>query len=131
VGVVFQEGVAHSGLAIPGKHGVDGLGELGAAGLVDAARVDPDIIVAVVEGNLSTLEHLEEARSPARSEFGWAMSGMVIQDLLGAPRVRQSGVRRLFFCGKVFELKRGCIKKPHFDRLGSWSRLWVQERWTR
>jgi len=34
--VVGQEGVAYRGIPVPTKHGVDGLGQLGAAGFVDA-----------------------------------------------------------------------------------------------
>jgi hypothetical protein len=36
-GYIRQIGVAHIGVAVPAKHGVDGLGQLGAALLVDAA----------------------------------------------------------------------------------------------
>ena len=45
---VLEVGVAHGRLLVPRVHGVDGLGHLGAALLVDAARVDPDVVVAIL-----------------------------------------------------------------------------------
>ncbi len=41
---VLQIGNTARGSSIPVKHGVDGLAQFGAAGLVDAARVDPDMV---------------------------------------------------------------------------------------
>ena len=43
LGNVRKERVTDGSFAVPGEHGVDGFGELGAARLVDTARVDPDV----------------------------------------------------------------------------------------
>ena len=41
-------GVAHRREVVPLVHGIDSLGLLGAARLVDAARVDPNVAIAVL-----------------------------------------------------------------------------------
>ena len=42
-GDISQVGVAHFGSFVPAHHGIDGLGELSTAGLVDATRIDPKV----------------------------------------------------------------------------------------
>ena len=78
-------------LAIPFKHGVDGLGQLGAAGFVDAACVDPDPVVAVLFGAQTGVGELlpaEEVRWKGR------ISGfdVCVQDFFFVPCVREDGV---------------------------------------
>ncbi len=48
---VRQEHVAHLGAAVPRAHGRDDLGQLGAASLVDVARVDPGVVEFVAVAN--------------------------------------------------------------------------------
>lgn len=50
---VEQVDVAFFGRLVPAEHAVDGFGELGGGGLVDAAGVDPDPVVFVREGFLA------------------------------------------------------------------------------
>ena len=40
---ILEDGVAHLGVLVPLEHGVDGFRQLGAAGLVDTAGVDPSM----------------------------------------------------------------------------------------
>ena len=44
--------------AVPLVHGVDGFGKLGAAGFVDTAGVDPDVVVAVLLCDTACLSDL-------------------------------------------------------------------------
>ena len=55
---VVEVRVADVRARVPREHGVDGLGELGAARAVDAAGVDPEPLVAVRLGEPAALADL-------------------------------------------------------------------------
>ena len=57
-GNVGKESIADLGIAVPIEHRVDGLRQLGAARLVDTGRVDPDVLEAIMAGNLARLPDL-------------------------------------------------------------------------
>ena len=49
-GGIYQVYVAHISLFIPSKHRVNGFGEFGRVLLIDTARIDPGVFVAVSSG---------------------------------------------------------------------------------
>ena len=55
---IVQVGVADSGLAVPGVHGVQRLREFGAACAIDATSVDPKPVEPVGFGEDATVAHL-------------------------------------------------------------------------
>src|SRR5262249_8258215 len=112
---VDQVGVTHLGIAVPLEHGVDGLGKLGAAALVDAARVDPDISIAVATRLGAAVAHLGEAFLPADRD-AVAPAGfphVFEEDLVVGPRVRENGVVWRLLADESLELQRGGIEKAH------------------
>lgn len=58
---VFEEGIADLRTCVPWEHGIDGLGEFGAAGLVDAAGIDPGVLDAFGQRSLTCLFDLVPA----------------------------------------------------------------------
>ena len=59
--LIRQIGVADLGEVVLAKHGVDGFGQLSAAALVDAARINPDVAIAVLGRLLIGILDLGEA----------------------------------------------------------------------
>ena len=57
---VGQEHLAHRGVLLPAKHGVDDLGQLSPRSLVNAAGIDPGIVEAVLRGKGAYLLNLAE-----------------------------------------------------------------------
>lgn len=58
---IHEPGIAHFRVEIETEHGIDGLCQLGAAGLVDAACVGPGILEAILSGELAEFLELGEA----------------------------------------------------------------------
>ena len=117
-GHVCEVRVAHVRGLVPRIHRVDSLRQLGAARLVDAARVDPDVPVAVLARDRTCVPDFgrEVAVLPDTTERGWALvpspnplvksglGAMPLLDLLqllvrlfsgGVPGVRQYGIRQV------------------------------------
>ena len=67
---IREECIADVGIGVPLVHGVDRLRELGATRLVNAARVDPKVAIAVLSRDPASLADLErELRvAPDRTE---------------------------------------------------------------
>lgn len=61
-GHIGEVNVADLRVSIPPKHRVDGLGELGAGGLVDAYGVDPYVLVSIVSGLFNSTTHFGDAK---------------------------------------------------------------------
>ena len=57
-GDVSEMGIANLGEAIPQPHRIDRFGQLGAARLIDTARIDPDVPVASLAGDSARLSDL-------------------------------------------------------------------------
>ena len=57
-GIVLEPDVALCGARVPLVHGIDGLGQLGAAAFVDAASVDPCQAIASLLGDFAELSDL-------------------------------------------------------------------------
>ena len=85
--------VADGGVTVPCEHGIDGLGELGAGCLVDAACVDPDPVVAIGDCYVGASSNLAESLKLARP---LGPLYVLERDLLVAPCVRQDGIRWRF-----------------------------------
>ena len=131
VGDVLEEGVADVRTGVPGMHRVDRLGELRAARLVDAARVDPRPLVPRRLGERAEVADLgarERARVDSRGRVpeggrggGGGVAGVegldVLEGLLGgAPDVGEDGVDDSFGTGVVDELGAVCSEEPHAVR---------------
>ena len=90
-GDIREEGIADLGVAVPVEHRVDGLGQLGAAGFIDTAGVDPDVAVTVAAGDFARLpDFVREARG--RSPDGRASSRCTRAGFQG----EAGGLRRWF-----------------------------------
>ena len=57
-GDIREKGVTYLRITVPVEHGVDSLRQLGATGLVNAGRVNPDVAVTVLAGDLARLPDL-------------------------------------------------------------------------
>lgn len=58
---IHKPGIAHIGVEVEPEHGVDGLCQLRAAGLVDAAGVGPGVLQAILSSELAELLEFGEA----------------------------------------------------------------------
>ncbi|KAJ6439428.1 LOW QUALITY PROTEIN: hypothetical protein O9K51_07313 [Purpureocillium lavendulum] len=109
---VGEIGKAARGAAVPPEHGVDGLGQLRAARLVDAHRVDPSVREAAARQH----EAAEGLDLGPAGLAGMRPGDNVLQRglgaLLGHPRVREDGVRRRPG-GERLEGQRGGVEEPH------------------
>ena len=66
---VIQIHITHLNISVPRKHGAGRLGQPGAAGLVDAARVDPDGVESAARaGEGACLVDLTEARTTVQGK---------------------------------------------------------------
>src|SRR3569833_3466793 len=90
-GDVGQVGIAYGSLTVPAKHGVDGLGELGARRLVDATGIYPDV-VEVVLSRLGAAAGDFLVRSPPLQQPLIA-THFLDSNLLGGPGGRRGGGR--------------------------------------
>lgn len=106
---VAQISVAHLRVLIPLIHRVQRLRELRAAGLVDAARIDPDIPQIVAEGLCAALrDFLVPLFGACR-----ARHDVLEEDLLVLPSVGEDGVGRDGL-DEVGELVGGGVEEAHF-----------------
>ena len=120
-GDVVEERVADLGEDVPVEHGVDRLGELRAACLVDAARVDPDPDVAIAlcdETGISDLIGYEIAWDLACLLAPCVNSLDLLKCLLRdglTPGVGEDGVALLHGArvGEVVEFGAASAKEPH------------------
>lgn len=110
--------VADIGISVPGKHAVDGLGQLGATRLVDATRVDPNVGVASLSRLLAAGHDFLCACLGAFSECVATIANVFEENLFFIPRVREDGIFRGRFADKAFKLQRGRIEKSHGLALG-------------
>jgi hypothetical protein len=109
---VLKIGNAALGLLVPLKHGVDGLAQLGAAGLVDAARIDPDMVHSL--GQCELTYGLDLLESPLLGSHGQILHVLEC-DLVVAPRVREDPVGLVVPAGKTVGLEAvvRAIEEPH------------------
>lgn len=121
---VGEIGIALGRLFIPKIHGVDGLGQLSAAGLVDAASVDPYVIESPTNSKLGSAGDLDVAllqdggpslliQGLGRCQRGLRKATKAPQllnaDFFIAPGVRQDGVGRDAIVGDVDEPQRSGV----------------------
>ena len=125
-GHVAEVGVADLCERVPVKHGVDRLGELRAARLVDAARVDPHPAVAVRRGDLAAPPDLVGwIKEVARAGLGALAAGtegvnLLECVLLFVPDVREDSVPvgDFFWGDVVVQLCPVGTQQPHLETLG-------------
>src|SRR3569833_1372364 len=110
-GDVGQVGIAYGSLTVPAKHGVDGLGELGARRLVDATGIYPDV-VEVVLSSLGAATGAFLVRSPPLQQPQIA-THFLESYLLMSPGVRQVCVRGNSFSPEVLLLKSPRVEETH------------------
>jgi hypothetical protein len=73
---------------VPDKHGIDGFRELSAAGLVDAACIDPNVVPSVVLGDFAAVHNLGKTALRTGEEVLSAQLDIFEQDFVVFPRVR-------------------------------------------
>src|SRR3569833_546721 len=105
-------GITDGGVLVPAEHGVDGLLQLDGVGLIDAARIDPDMQVTISSRLLA-----------ASSDLSWPTSRVLVSvsnDILEGqllmifpPCVRQYGVRRHGLMEEVLERERVYVEETH------------------
>ena len=110
---VAQVGQAAGGVAAPAEHGVDGFGQLGAAGLVDAAGVDPHVDAPPLSGRRAALEDLRPSAEllPARNVVEEGEG-----DFFVFPRGEKDGVRRNIVAFKPVKLQRRGVQQADHPR---------------
>lgn len=107
-------------LGVPSEHGVDGLLELGAAGLVDTERINPHVAATEGESLGTSAPHFV----PGDSFVRWRRSYMVVKVRVHvlesdfvfsvAPRVGKNGVvGQLAFIGESLEFLLRYVKEAH------------------
>jgi len=99
---------------IPTEHGVDGLGKLRAAGLVDTARVDPGVLKSVFDCHFASAPYLLKPRERS----GLLQVRHVFEgDLIIAPRMREDSV--FDFIGIMVELEGEAVAvdEPHDEKM--------------
>lgn len=87
---ICEVDVALVRVTIPLKHGVNGLLELGAARLVDTARVDPEIMQAITLSLFATELNLSVTGFTSASALSHVFEG----DFFGSPCMRENSVPR-------------------------------------
>jgi hypothetical protein len=73
------------------EHGVDGLGELSTAALIDATCVDPDVLVALLAHQLIAPKNFKESLV-CLNVWRAAIANVLVQNLFILPSVRENGV---------------------------------------
>lgn len=115
---VRQEDIAHSGAPVPLEHGVDSLGQLSAARLVDAAGIDPSVLESTPRclqaGPINLLPpDLGRPRSLSTCRRHHLLEG----DFLAIdPRVRENGVAWNFVPNKLPKPSGVHVDEPHRGR---------------
>ena len=124
---VCQICIADLSIPVPGEHGIYRFREFGAARLVDATGVDPDIVKPMSACKLGAVAYLgvtwEEivmlyhglikSRSRARG-FYFLKGGLICQ-----PCVREDGVA-WHISNEDFKSESVCIQQPHYLFEGCW-----------
>lgn len=99
--VLWYEHKTDGSSFVPREHRVDSLGELGTAGLIDAAGVDPR-----PREPISTSQSATVCDFPVASAILLAIKEKVlVGDLFFAPAVRENGIFRYFGSQELFELQ--------------------------
>lgn len=97
--------VALLSLSVPSIHGIDGLGELSTAFLIDTTGINPDPLVSSLKRQGTTLVDL--------LENGMMLSLAVLEflkaHLFALPTVRQDGIFWYVAIEKFFEFQRFCM----------------------
>lgn len=92
--------MANGSIAVPGEHGVNGFGELGATTFVDAARVDPCPHQLIFDRLLADVLYFLPAsflgQFCCELSFGGGWLHIVKEHLLFTPCVREDGVAAEF-----------------------------------
>ena len=105
---------ANGRLLVPATHGIDRLAQLGAARLVDAAGINPDVFEPLSSCGLGCSFHFCKA-----GQLGSLVKifDVLEEDLLLLPRVRQYRIARSLVTNELREFEGGCVQQPHGDRL--------------
>lgn len=123
---VGQNGVALGGLLVPEIHGVDCLGQLGAAHLIDAARVDPEEVESAADGHGGGALDLGEAPLvgylllllvEGLRDLALHAPHLLQRDLVVAPCVRENGVARDVVVAHIDEFQFSRVEQPHVGEI--------------
>ena len=102
---VGKVGVALPRFGVPAKHGIDRLGQLSAALLIDTARVDPDPLKPPRLRERAATFDLDEAGP----DFRLARVEVLKRHFSVAPSVREDGVLGDFAVKELFESEGGRV----------------------
>lgn len=122
---VRQVGVADRRLRLPQVHRVDSLGQLGAAGLIDAIGVHPQVLEPILKVLLAGKADFPEARFEATC--GVVGLPVLVADLTGAPDVREDAVGGCVAAKELPKLEGLHVYQSHCENSLRWRRLWEEE----
>jgi len=109
-------------MLVSSVHAVDGFGQLCAAGLVNAASVNPDMGQLLLGVVLASLFAAHIYLLVALFVLPITVSDLLERNFLTFPTMRQNGIARYLAAFEVFQLTRVHVQQPHIAGLDAWVR---------